>query len=55
MAGFGMLGEIKRENAAAEELASRRGPTACPIDGAPLVTGKNGVRDCPLGNFRWGA
>lgn len=48
------LGEIKRENEAAEALATRRGPTACPIDGAPLVTGKGDVRNCPLGNYRWG-
>lgn len=30
-----------------------RGPLACPHDGSVLVTGKNGVRNCPMGDYRW--
>ena len=52
MAGWGMLGDMKRENERAEEEATRAGPSACPIDGSVLrVRGK--VRDCPMGNYRW--
>lgn len=28
-------------------------PTACPFDGAILDAGRNGVLNCPLGNYRW--
>lgn len=38
-----------------QEARSERSqpPVACPIDGALLDVDKNGVRNCPLGNFRW--
>ena len=49
------LGAIKRENEAAEALASRRGPRACPNCGNVLVLGKRGVRNCPTGDFRAGS
>jgi hypothetical protein len=29
-------------------------PSACPIDGAVLDVHPNGVRNCPLGNYRFG-
>ena len=28
-------------------------PVACPIDGAILDVGPNGIRNCPMGNYRW--
>ena len=28
-------------------------PVACPIDGAILDVGPTGIRNCPMGNFRW--
>lgn len=28
-------------------------PVACPFDGEPLDINDRGVRNCPLGNYRW--
>jgi hypothetical protein len=28
-------------------------PHICPIDGTILVEGKNGMLNCPMGNYRW--
>lgn len=28
-------------------------PSACPNDGTPLVSGKNGVINCPMGDYRY--
>lgn len=46
------LRDIKRENARLEAEASSLPPVACPIDGTPLQE-RAGIRNCPLGNYRW--
>ena len=51
--GFETLRQIRKENAEAEERATKAGPVACPIDGMPLETNARGVRNCPMGNFRY--
>lgn len=43
---------LKADKESAREQATRP-PDACPIDGTPLEVGKNGVRNCPMGNFRY--
>jgi hypothetical protein len=35
------------------EQEANEPPTACPIDGSPLEIRSDGVRNCPMGNFRW--
>lgn len=46
------LGDIKRENAAAEAAASRRAPVACPNCGNVLQRNRRGVLSCPTGDYR---
>ena len=46
------LRDIKRENAQLEAQATAKRPVACPIDGSPLQE-RNGVLNCPMGNYRW--
>lgn len=31
----------------------RQPPETCPIDGTVLDVREDGVRNCPMGNFRW--
>lgn len=54
MGGFEELLAIRRENRRLEEEAARRPPVECPIDGTPLDVRPDGVRNCPMGNYRWG-
>jgi len=52
--GLETLRQIAKENREAEERATAAGPVACPIDGTPLETHPvSGVRNCPMGNFRY--
>lgn len=51
--GFETLSEIARENRRREEEARLREPVDCPIDGTPLQVRADGVRNCPMGNYRW--
>lgn len=51
--GWDQLLSIQRDNAAQLEEDAQRPPEECPYDGAKLVVGKNGVRSCPFGNYRW--
>lgn len=51
--GFETLSEIARENRRLEEEARLRAPVDCPIDGTPLQVRADGVRNCPMGNYRW--
>lgn len=46
------LRQIKRENREAEDIASARGPIACPRCGDVLRVRGN-VRDCPTGDYTW--
>lgn len=48
------LGAIKRENEAAEALASRRGQRACPNCGNVLQRSPRGILNCPTGDYRVG-
>ena len=47
------LKAIADEARQAKRDAESTPPTACPIDGEPLDINSRGVRNCPLGNFRW--
>lgn len=47
------LQAIQRENRDLAREAARTPLVACPIDGTLLVIRKDGVRNCPFGNFRW--
>lgn len=42
-------------NANKDEQDQRRTqpPSACPVDGMPLVAGPNNILFCPMGNYRW--
>lgn len=46
---LGMLRENRDSKAEAQDAP----PDACPIDGALLHIRSDGVRNCPLGNYRW--
>ena len=42
------------EDRRAEVERDRRGPpSACPIDGTPLVSGPGGVLHCPFDGWQW--
>ena len=47
------LKAILDENRQEQRKQATAPPVACPIDGEPLVVGKNGIRNCPFGNYRW--
>ena len=47
------LKDILDTNAAEAAAAEAQPPSACPFDGTPLEVGKGGVRNCPMGNYRW--
>lgn len=47
------LQAIMDENRTEAQAAAIEPPSACPIDGEPLDVNAQGVRNCPLGNFRW--
>jgi len=44
---------IQQENRQVIWEEMREPPVACPIDGTLLVIHANGVRVCPMGNYRW--
>ncbi len=46
------LQDIIATNKREQDRERREPPVACPIDGAILDI-KNGVRNCPMGNYRW--
>ena len=47
------LKAITDEAKAVRQKQMSEPPVACPIDGEPLEINSRGVRNCPLGNFRW--
>ena len=47
---FEQLGAISKEAKALRRSDEQRPLVACPYDGTPLVF-RNGVADCPLGDF----
>ena len=51
--GWEQLRNTTKENRELAREASQTPPVACPIDGTVLVIRSDGVRDCPMGNFRW--
>lgn len=51
--GWRQLEAVIRENREAAEWEARQPPSFCPHDGATLIEGPRGVRDCPMGNYRW--
>ena len=50
--GWNQLQSITDENREINKRESREPPIACPIDGTRLDE-KSGVRNCPMGNYRW--
>lgn len=51
--GWEQLNAMIKENRAQAQRDTNEPPIACPIDGALLDVNQNGIRSCPLGNFRW--
>ena len=47
------LAAIRGENRAEHALVSGQPPVSCPIDGELLDIRGDGVRNCPMGNYRW--
>ena len=48
------LQNIIDENIRQREAEAAQPPIACPVDGELLeIQPQTGVRNCPLGNFRW--
>ena len=47
------LRAVQRENQASAEWEREQPPEYCPKDGAVLIERADGVRDCPMGNYRW--
>jgi len=47
------LQAILKENRADATRRATEPPVACPIDGTLLVVRADGVRNCPMGNYRW--
>lgn len=48
--GLKSIVDASRQDA---EIYNQMPPDACPIDGSVLDIGKNGVRNCPMGNYTW--
>jgi len=44
---------IMRQNRDEARRIQTDPPAACPIDGEVLDVRSDGVRNCPLGNYRW--
>lgn len=51
--GLRQLESIRRSNIARAEWERDQAPVYCPHDGTPLRENKDGVRDCPMGNYTW--
>jgi hypothetical protein len=47
------LDTARDRNREAKRVYDQEPPVACPIDGAILEVNSLGVRNCPMGNFRW--
>ena len=52
MAGWETLESILHQNAERAEWERQQPPERCPHDGEVLRE-RNGVRDCPWGNYTW--
>lgn len=50
---FEQLKQIVEDAKHEDQRQRNEPPTACPIDGEPLDIGSNGIRNCPMGNYRW--
>lgn len=46
------LGETQKINRQERQRDRQEPPLACPIDGE-LLDVRDGIRNCPMGNFRW--
>jgi len=53
--GWNQLKNIQDENRQIRAEAQTTPPVTCPIDGHILEVNSKGVRNCPLGNYRWAA
>ena len=42
-----------KENRETTAMERREPPVSCPIDGSLLTIRADGVRNCPMGNYRW--
>ena len=51
--GYEDLKAILDESRDQRRQEASQPPVACPHDGELLDVGPRGVRNCPLGNFRW--
>ena len=47
------LKNIKAQAIADSKKPEVKVPEMCPVDGTRLNVNSKGIRDCPLGNFRW--
>ena len=47
------LQDILQENRTDRRIYASEPPVACPIDGAILEIYARGIRNCPMGNYRW--
>jgi len=50
---WAQLLNIVRENRGDAARVQQDPPVAYPIDGAILVIRADGIRNCPIGNYRW--
>jgi len=48
------LADIRRQDSEEARRTRSEPPTACPLDGTPLEVRSDGIRNCPMGNYRWG-
>ena len=48
------LQSIIRQHRTIQSQELSKPPSACPIDGAKLDVHPTGIRNCPLGNYRFG-
>ena len=51
--GWEQLEAMLDENREEYEREQNTPPDACPFDGAILDVRSDGVRNCPMGNYRW--
>jgi hypothetical protein len=47
------LQDVLQENRTNRRIEAGEPPVACPFDGAILEIHARGVRNCPMGNYRW--
>lgn len=50
---WAQLEAMMKENRDTQREETAAAPTVCPIDGTILHVNPAGVRNCPMGNFRW--